>query len=344
MKEEAMKKLKEEIDHCQKPIVFFDGDPDGTTSFLQFYRYKGDGKAVMFKQSPQVTVDYARKVEEYGADKVFIFDLALVDQDFIDAVKVPIVWVDHHALQERTGNLTYINPLKWGETDPPCSMMYEALKKDLWISVVGCIADWHMHPYLKEFKEQYPGYIDKDYEFPEEIMFKSPMKTLIKVLSFNLKGTTSDAMKSIKILTRIEHPDEIMKQTTPKGRFLWKKYEQVNKLYSVIQERAIAEGKKAGKLFIFTYAANQTSVTKELANELTALFPDKIIILAREKSGSFKMSLRSGRQAPPLRDALERALVGITGSGGGHEKACGANVLSDDFARFIENFSRELSL
>ena len=41
MKSKLAKQLKEEIDFCKKPIIFFDGDADGTTSFLQFYRYKG---------------------------------------------------------------------------------------------------------------------------------------------------------------------------------------------------------------------------------------------------------------------------------------------------------------
>jgi len=343
-KEESYKKLKEEIDNCDRPMIIFDGDPDGTTSFIQFYRYKGDGKGIMVKASPQVTIEHARKVTEYGADKVFIFDLAMVDQEFIDECKVPVVWVDHHAIQERHGNVLYINPRNWGETTPPCAMIYEALGKDLWISVMGCIADWHLHPNLKEFQEKFPGWIDIDYKYPEDIYFKTKLSLLIKVLSFNLKGTTSDAMKSIKIFTRIEHPDEILDQSTAKGKFVWKKYETINKVYSVLKERAVAEGDKAGRLFIFTYTANQTSVTRDLANELTALYPDKVIVLAREKSGSYKMSLRAGREAPPLRDALARALVGIVGGGGGHEKACGAHVLVDDFSRFIENFERELSL
>ena len=69
-----------------------------------------------------------------------------------------------------------------------------------------------------------------------------------------------------------------------------------------------------------------------------------IIILAREKSGEYKMSLRSGRHGPIIDKALEKALIGVDGYGGGHEKACGANVKKADFERFIENFKRELSL
>ncbi len=41
---------------------------------------------------------------------------------------------------------------------------------------------------------------------------------------------------------------------------------------------------------------------------------------------------------------IEKALVGISGYGGGHEHACGACVKVEDFNQFIDNFKKELNI
>jgi hypothetical protein len=56
-----------------------------------------------------------------------------------------------------------------------------------------------------------------------------------------------------------------------------------------------------------------------------------------------KCSIR-GSEKGNIPAALEKALVGIDGYGGGHEYACGACIKVDDFPRFIENMKKELNL
>ena len=89
-------KIKDHLDNCKRPIYFFHDDPDGLCSFLLFYRYVKEGKGIAIKSSIGVDEKYLKKVEEYGADKVFVLDLANIEQDFLDKVKVPVIWVDHH--------------------------------------------------------------------------------------------------------------------------------------------------------------------------------------------------------------------------------------------------------
>jgi len=119
-------KLKEAIDFCKKPLIIFDGDPDGSSSFVQFYDYKKEGKGVIVKTTPQITTIFLRKIEEYDPDAVFIFDIALVDQEFLDKVKVPVYWLDHHDPQQRK-KVTYFNPRKHGETTAPSIVLYEII-------------------------------------------------------------------------------------------------------------------------------------------------------------------------------------------------------------------------
>jgi len=134
LKPKQIKQLKDVIDHVKRPLIFYDGDNDGLTSFLQLYRYKKEGKGVILKSKPNVTKEHVRKVEEYEPDSIFIFDIALVDQEFIDNVKVPIYWFDHHGPAQPTGkHMHYINPLLWKENTSPRIMIYQICQQDLWI-------------------------------------------------------------------------------------------------------------------------------------------------------------------------------------------------------------------
>ena len=63
--------------------------------------------------------------------------------------------------------------------------------------------------------------------------------------------------------------------------------------------------------------------------------PSARITAAIVKSGEVKCSLRSGERLN-VAQALEKALVGINGYGGGHEHACGAAVPVEQFDLFIE--------
>jgi len=345
LKPSHIKKIKDALIHCQKPIYFFDDDPDGLSSFLLFYREKREGKAVPIKKRPHLTPDFVRKVEEYGADRGFIFDIALVDQEFIDKAKIPLIWIDHHGNADPTGNIQYFNPRKWGENTPTSVMCYQVMKKDLWIAAVGGVGDWTIPYFFEEFRKKYPGLVGKKkYTNPGEVMFTTDLGVLIKVFSFIMKGSTSEAMNAIKVLSRIDSPYEILNQTTSKGKFIWKKYQKINEQYVNLKKKAMKSYKKDDKLFKHIFTDEKISLTKDLSNDLLYNHPDKIIILGRDSNGSVKMSLRSSKKGPIISTALEKALVGIDGYGGGHEHACGCSVASKDFKRFVENLRNELKI
>jgi single-stranded DNA-specific DHH superfamily exonuclease len=92
---------------------------------------------------------------------------------------------------------------------------------------------------------------------------------------------------------------------------------------------------------VHTYSHDELSLTKDLANELLYKFKDKVIVLGRIKSGEVRCSLRAPADIQ-IDKALEKALIGIQGYGGGHEQACGAGIKQEDFEKFIENLKREL--
>jgi single-stranded DNA-specific DHH superfamily exonuclease len=337
--EKQYQQIKEELDNCKNPIYFFDDDADGLSSFLLLYRYKREGHGIVVKTHPHLDEKLADKIEEYQADKVFVLDVAHVQQEFIDRSKVPVIWIDHHGPAERH-NVKYFNPRlsKKDDNIPTTYLCYRAVSQDLWIAALGCIADYYLPDFLSEFKKNYPGLITSEKTIGE-IYFDSKFGELIKVFSFMLKGKTSDVMKNIKILTRIRHPNEILNQETPQGKFILKGYEKIKKQYDALLKDAVQSSEKSG-LLVFTYEDDKTSFTGDLANELLYRFPEKVIIVGRKKNDDVRMSLRSTKtQIPKI---LEKALTGLEGYGGGHEYACGASVKQTNFPEFLKRIKENI--
>jgi len=340
-----VEQVKEHLTSCQRPLFIFHDDPDGLASFMLCYRFVKEGRGIPVKAYPRISVDpYVRKVEESGADKVFILDVAMVDQEFIDAVKVPIIWIDHHALLERD-RVQYFNPQKRGVNIPTPALLWqvtgEARPEDLWIAVTGSIGDWHFPDFAPEFQQAFAELLPTTCTGVEDALFNTRLGTLVKVFSFNLKGPMSEVAQSVKIFTRIEDPYEILEQRTPRGKLLWKKYLEVNRIYEEMLSNALKHDSK-DPIFVYTYSDDQLSLTKDLANELLYKL-QKVIIIGREKSGEVRCSLRAPGKIN-LAKALERALVGIEGYGGGHTQACGAAIKKDDFKQFLDNLKKELNL
>ncbi|MCK4859909.1 MAG: hypothetical protein KAS87_05065, partial [Candidatus Omnitrophica bacterium] len=269
--EKQYQQIKEELDNCQNPLFFFDDDPDGLCSFLLLYRYKKEGHGIVVKTHPKLDIRSAPKVEQYAADKVFVLDVAQLEQDFIDACKVPIIWIDHHGPHEMD-NVKYFNPrlTKKDSNIPTTCMCYKVVQRDLWIAMLGCVADYCMPDFADDFKKKYPDLMNNE-KSADDIYFNTKLGNLIKIFSFSLKGKPSDVMKSMKILTRIESPYEILNQETARGKFIFQRYEKMNKSYDSLLESAVKEEGRE-KLLVFTYADDKMSFTGDLANELLYKF------------------------------------------------------------------------
>lgn len=340
LNKKQINEIREELQTCKKPLIFFHDDADGLCSFLLFYRFIGEGKGIIIKTTPKIDDKFVRKVEEYQPDKVFIVDIAIVEQEFLDEVNVPVIWIDHHQPLERK-KVKYYNPRNDGSNDnqPVSFLNHQIVGENMWISMIGSVGDWFWPDYADDFKEKYPDLIDKEINDPETALFESKIGVLVDCMSFCMKGTTNDAMKYVKVWTRIKSPYEILNSETPAGKYIFKRYNEIHKQYVELRDLALKQKQKKD-MIVFTYKHDKMSFTKEIANEFLHRFPDKIIVIAREKSGEMKMSIRSKHKIlPPI---LTKALEDVEGYGGGHEHACGANVKKKDFDQFIENFKKQL--
>lgn len=333
--------LREQLATAREPLFFFDDDPDGLCSFLLLYRINREGHGVIIKSQPFLDKKYLNRVDEYHPDKIFVLDVPVVEQDFIDQAGKPIFWIDHHPLLERA-KINYFNPR---QTQPdiylPTSRMAYQINQnssDLWLAMVGCISDYHLPDFISQFNSQYPDLIEGAKEI-ELIIYQSRLGRLCRIFSFILKGKTSEVNKSVRILTRIKSPYEILNQETSAGKHLYQYFEKIEKKYLVLLAEAKTVKAKA-ELLVFVYTDQNWSFTSELSAELVSLHPDKLVIVARQKSREMKCSLRSKKLMIPL--LLEKALVGIQGYGGGHEHACGANIKEEDWDLFLNNLKREI--
>ena len=346
---EQIRQLREHLENCKKPLFFFDDDQDGLCSFLQLYCCKREGKGVIIKTTPKIGTVFLKQVQEYNPDKLFILDIAVVEQDFLDEMKVPVIWIDHHGPFERQ-NVKYFNPRVSNQSDnQPTSYLCHQIvshglsetsaehSKYLWMATLGCVADWFIPPFIKEFKNEFSDLIDYPYKGPGDILYNTKLGHLIRIFSFILKGKTNDVMKSIKVLTRIKNPYEILEQKSAQGRFICKRYEQMNELYEPLIKDAIQSLTKTSDEFVFfIYKDDKSSFTSDLSNEAIYRHPDKTILIGREKNGEMKCSIRSTKFIlPPL---IEKSLEGLQGYGGGHEYACGLSIKKSDFEEFIRRF------
>src|SRR3989338_5848987 len=343
LSEEQYTQIRTELDECHKPFFFFDADQDGLCSFLLLYRYKKEGKGHIVKTTPRLNANFALRALEYGADKVYVLDLAVLEDDFIDALNVPIIWVDHHGPFKKH-KVKYFNPKVENVHDnfPTSYLAYRTVKQDLWLATVGCVSDWFLPEFLPEFLEKYPDYVNKPYKEPGDILYGgTKLGLLSRIISFNLKGQSSDVMKSIRTMMKIEDPNEILQRTTPRGKLIWKRYQSINEQFEPLMKRAFDAAENTKENFIlFPYEEERMSFTSDISNELTYKYPNKVVLICREKNEEMKCSLRSGTyNLPPI---VEKCLVGLHGHGGGHEHACGLNVHKHHWDEFIERLKKEI--
>jgi len=334
-----VKEIREELDNCTNPLFFFHDDADGLCSFLQLYKYKGEGHGTVIKRS-QLQAMMFRKVEEYRPDKIFVVDISSIEEDFANACNVPIIWIDHHKPAEIDG-IKYYNPRRNNPDDgtPVSYLCHQVVKQSIWLPMAGCVGDWFLPDFTKEFSDKYPDLLPASINKPDDALFATEIGLFVKIMGFVLKGKITDVNTAVKILSRIKDPYEILEKKTPQAKLIYKMFERVNTKYEALKNRS-KEVKEDNGFVIFKYDNNDMSFTKDLSNEMLYENPDKIIFVARDNKDEVKMSVRASNYILP--SIIEKALVGVTGYGGGHEHACGVVVKTRDYERFMENFKEEI--
>lgn len=335
LKAKEIKEIRNYLGKSENPLIFYDDDCDGLCSYLLLRDYLDRGRGVVVKSLPVLDVPFLRKVRENSPDYVFVVDMPIITQNFVDNISVPIIWIDHHPLIDIKG-VKYYNVMNYrgGEKESCTSMCYKIVGGKLWLAMLGGVADWRIPSYRKEFVKQYPDLFSNKIKKPGDGYYKTELGKLIRIFSFILKSSTSDIHRIVSALLRIDSPYEILNQETMRGKFIYKFYEKIGRHYDELLKETLSSIDKKSNLILFTYVAKRYSFTSDLSNELIYRYPDKIIVVAREKDGEMKFSVRSSKiDLTPL---VEKAKKDLNGRCGGHKHAMGGNFKKEDFKVFVE--------
>ena len=363
--EEQIKEIKEHLEKAQNPVFFYDNDPDGLCSFLLLQRYIERGRGVAIRSFPELDASYFRKVEELNADYIFILDKPLVSSGFwkeVEKVNIPVVWIDHHDTgifltqdskipvsetlkTQRVSDIgeslkssnvpiwvNYYNPIFNADkkSEPVTYLCYQITKRkeDLWLAVAGCIFDHFVPDFYSEFKKIFS---DLSIEFlePFDIFYKSQIGKIARIFSFALKDRVTNVVNMQRFLLNDKTPYDILEENS-KNYTMHLRFEQINKKYLRLIEKAVGIEKNSGKILFFQYGGD-LSISSDLANELSYRFPKKIIVVVYIAGVKANISIRGKN----VRGFILKAIEGLEGAtGGGHEDAVGAQVKIEDLEKF----------
>jgi len=120
------------------------------------------------------------------------------------------------------------------------------------------------------------------------------------------------------------------------------------KKYSTIVQKEIDYYMRHAKKLAVFYPKKQLiiyeikpkyNIKSNLSTVLSMIYPNSTLILASldKQKKNYTLSLRRQDQKIKMNELIEKALIGLQGSGGGHIPAAGGRVARKDFEKFKEN-------
>ncbi len=348
LSEKQIVEIREHLEKAQNPVFFYDNDCDGLCSFLILRRYLGRGKGVAVKSFPDLNSQYARKARELNADYVFVLDKPLVSKEFVQEISelgMQLVWIDHHSVEneklEDFKNVYAYNPTKlegkMRSEEPVSYLCYKIAgrKEDLWLATIGCIADHYMPSFAVEFGERYDNFWG-DVKEPFDAYYKTEIGRIAQAFNFGLKDSTSNVIHLQNFLISCNSPDDVFVELTGNYAFR-KKYTEIKKKYDVLMEKA---KKVVEENMVFFVYSGDLSISADIANELSYIYPGKYIVVLYKNGNVSNISMRGKN----VKGVLEKVLKKFEdATGGGHQDAVGARIKTEDIIKFREEFSSEIA-
>jgi len=340
--EKQVDEIREHLNKAQNPVFFFDNDQDGLCSFLLLQRYIGRGRGVPIKSFPELKADYFRKINELNADYIFILDKPVVSDEFfkeVQQINIPVVCIDHHEIQTKFPDfVNYYNPVcnKIKNNEPTTYLCYQVSqrKEDLWIAIIGCIADKFVPEFYSEFEKEFPDLISDSVSEKNafDIFYRTEIGKIARIFGAALKDRTTNVINMLKFLMKVKSPYDVLEETS-KNHTMHQRFEQIEKKYRRLMDKAKETVDNSKKLLFFQYGGD-LSISGEIANELSYLFSEKIVVVIYVKGVKANISARGKK----VIEIILKSIEGLEGaSGGGHEDAVGAQVKIEDLEKFREN-------
>ncbi len=348
--EKQIKAIKEHLNKAQNPVFYYDNDADGLCSFLLLRRYLGRGKGIAVRSYPDLNAQYASKARELNADYVFVLDKPVISKEFvqeIDSMQLPLVWIDHHAVAKEKFEKTFTNFKAYNpafnrgknkSSEPATYLIYKITdrKEDLWIAIMGCIADHYLPDFAEEFGKEYPELWNKEIKEPFDAYYRTEIGKIAMALNFGLKDSVTHVVNMQNFLVSCKGPEEIFSESDSNGQFR-ENYLRIRKKYDSLLEKA--QESIFGNLIFFDYSG-EISISSDIANELSYRNPNKYIAVSYIKGPISNISLRGKNVKRILAKILKKF---NDATGGGHKDAVGARIRTEDLAKFREALEKEIN-
>lgn len=342
-----LSEIREHLEKSQNPIFLYDNDVDGLSSYVLLRRFIGRGKGVAVKSHPNVDVGYAKRVQELNGDYVFVLDRHSLGNDFVNEIsmlQIPIVWIDHHDVsnEKHDYNMLYrFNPSKNKKksSEPTTYLCYMATKRmeDLWLVIIGCIADHYMpdKSIIEGFVGKYESLWGKKVTKPFQALYSTGIGRLARSLSFGLKDSVSHVVELQNFLIACNGPYALEHELESNSSF-GIKYKEILKKYSSLLEDAKTV---VGDKMVFYSYGGQISISSDLSNELSYLFPKHYICVAYSAGPITNISLRGDNVKKIISEMLP-LFDGATG--GGHKDAVGSRIRTEDIDKFRTELEKRI--
>ncbi len=318
--DKQLSEIRAHLEKAQNPIFLFDNDVDGLCSYVLLRRFIGRGKGVAVKSHPIIDVGYAKRVQELNGDYVFVLDRHSLGEAFvseISSLSLPIVWIDHHDVpieKHSYDNLFYYNPIhgKKKSAESTTYLCYSATKKieDFWIALMGCIADHNLPEDVSVFVDNYSELWGKNITQPFQALYTTGIGRLARALSFGLKDSISHVVQLQNFLISCKSPFDLEKELESNSAFGNKYREILDKYHLLLSE---AKSKLSGNLVFFNYSG-QMSMSSDLSNELSYIFPEHYICVSYSLGPNTNISLR-GKGVSKILDKLLPSFEDARGGG-----------------------------
>ena len=194
--------------------------------------------------------------------------------------------------------------------------------------MIGCIADHYLPEFASKFAEKYPEFWGNVKE-PFEAYYNTEIGKIAQAFNFGLKDSTTNIISLQNFLISCNSPAEVFQELTANHSFR-KKYSEIKKKYYSLLEKA--KNSISDNLIFFSYSGD-LSISSDISNELSYLYPKKYIAVIYKKEGVSNLSLRGKNVKKILENVLSKL---ENASGGGHEDAVGARIKTSDIDKFKE--------
>lgn len=369
----AIEKARKLLENSKNPIIFFDTDTDGASSFIQLKRkYPQIKEGYPISKEEEQQKDAMKKIYNEH-DLILFFDTPYIIEEFFQEIDgKPVIWVDHHIsnnkeiLENKSNNILYVNPMDYDEKDQRCSsylayQITELPENLIWASMAS-VADFYLLDVLIEFynyDKQTFNTLFKIKDEKREELFK-----FLKTYKFTDESVREERTYWIQYLTY--ECGLIQYKTFFDILFKFKKYEKTQRVLKDIAKMSLLDFKVEllnGKIGIYEKYQEIMSQYKEVSKKIEKAkdeelifidHQDKIISFNRQLSEeaafrkkNFKaivctytkdiMSIYScsirGKNFD-INKMLMECIDGLDGKGGGHKLASGCIVSKSDFPIF----------